>query len=66
MSATAALSAATVAALVPTGGDRYVAMTAALAITTGLLALAAGILRLGFLASLISEPVIKGSSSGWP
>lgn len=60
MSATAALSAATVAALVPTGGDRYVAMTAALAITTGLLALAAGLLRLGFLASLISEPVIKG------
>jgi SulP family sulfate permease len=35
MSATAALSAATVAALVPVGGDRFTAMTAALAITTG-------------------------------
>ena len=60
MSATAALSAATVAALVPVGSDRFVAMTAALAITTGLSALLAGILRLGFLASFISEPVIKG------
>jgi high affinity sulfate transporter 1 len=35
-------------------------MTAALAITTGLTALIAGLLRLGFLASFISEPVIKG------
>jgi SulP family sulfate permease len=60
MSATAALSAATVAALVPAGGDRFVAMTAALAIATGLCALVAGLLRLGFLASFISEPVIKG------
>lgn len=60
MSATAALSAATVAALVPVGGDRFVAMTAALAITTGISALLAGVLRLGFLANFISEPVIKG------
>jgi SulP family sulfate permease len=60
MSATAALSAATVAALVPTGGGQFVAMTAALAIATGLCALIAGLLRLGFLASFISEPVIKG------
>ena len=35
-------------------------MTAALAITTGLAALLAGVLRLGFLASFISEPVLKG------
>lgn len=60
MSATAALSAATVAALVPTGGGQFAAMTAALAISTGLCALIAGLLRLGFLASFISEPVIKG------
>jgi SulP family sulfate permease len=60
MSATAALSAATVAALVPPGGGPFVAMTAALAIATGLCALIAGLLRLGFLASFISEPVIKG------
>jgi sulfate permease, SulP family len=60
MSATAALSAATVAALVPVGGDRFMEMTAALAVTTGISALLAGVLRLGFLASFISEPVIKG------
>jgi sulfate permease, SulP family len=60
MSATAALSAATVAALVPVGSDRFTAMTTALAITTGLAALLAGLLRLGFVASFISEPVIKG------
>jgi len=60
MSATAALSAATVAALVPVGSDRFTAMTAALAITTGLAALLAGLLRLGFVANFISEPVIKG------
>jgi sulfate permease, SulP family len=61
MAATAALSAATVAELVPVGsGDRFTAMTAALAITTGLAALLAGVLRLGFLASFISEPVLKG------
>ena len=60
MSATAALSAATVAALVPVGGSRFIAMTAALAITTGLAALLAGLLRLGFVASFISEPVLKG------
>ncbi|MGZ6869721.1 MAG: SulP family inorganic anion transporter [Frankiaceae bacterium] len=60
MAATAALSAATVAALVPVGGSRFVALTAGLAITTGLAALLAGVLRLGFLASFISEPVLKG------
>jgi SulP family sulfate permease len=60
MAATAALSAATVAELVPVGSDRFAAMTAALAITTGIAALLAGVLRLGFLANFISEPVLKG------
>jgi sulfate permease, SulP family len=60
MSATAALSAATVGELVTGGGADFVAMTAALAIATGIAALLAGLLRLGFLASFISEPVIKG------
>ena len=64
MAATAALSAATIAALVPVGGDRFVALTAGLAITTGLAALLAGVLRLGFLASFISEPVMKGFITG--
>jgi sulfate permease, SulP family len=60
MSATAALSAATVADVVTRGGDTFATMTVALAITTGMAALIAGALRLGFLASFISEPVIKG------
>jgi sulfate permease, SulP family len=60
MSATAALSAATVGELVAGSGGEFVAMTTALAIATGIAALLAGLLRLGFLASFISEPVIKG------
>ena len=60
MAATAALSAATVAALVPVGSGRFAVLTAGLAITTGLAAVAAGLLRLGFLANFISEPVLKG------
>ena len=60
MSATAALSAATVAEFATQGSDKFVAFTAALAITTGLAALVAGLARLGFLANFISEPVLKG------
>ena len=60
MSATAALSAAAVADLATQGTAGFAAHTAALAITTGVLAVAAGLLRLGFLASFISEPVLKG------
>jgi MFS superfamily sulfate permease-like transporter len=39
-------------------------MTSALAIATGIAALLAALMRLGFLASFISEPVIKGFSVG--
>jgi high affinity sulfate transporter 1 len=60
MSATAALSASIVGAYALAGSDDYVALTATLAIVTGLLALLAGVLRFGFLASFISEPVLKG------
>src|ERR1700761_6195630 len=60
MSATAALSAATVATYVTPGSNQFVAYTATLAVATGIVALAAGLLRLGFLANFISEPVIKG------
>ena len=60
MSATAALSAATVADVVARSDDKFVTMTTALAIATGIAALLAGLLRLGFLAGFISEPVIKG------
>ena len=60
MSATAALSAAAVADLATAGSGRFVQLTVALAITTAIAALLAGLLRLGFLASFISEPVLKG------
>ena len=60
MSATAALSAGIVGTFTAAGDDRYVALTTALALVTGVLGVAAGLARLGFLASLISEPVLKG------
>jgi sulfate permease, SulP family len=60
MSATAALSAAAVADVATPNSAGFLAHTTALAITTGFLALVAGLLRLGFLASFISEPVLRG------
>ncbi|MFJ9714558.1 SulP family inorganic anion transporter [Streptomyces sp. NPDC101213] len=60
MAATAALSAAVVGELAPGGGARFTAMTAALALSVGGLALLAGLLRLGFVAGFVSEPVLKG------
>ncbi len=60
MSATAALSAAIVADFAAAGSDDFVTLTAALAIVTGVLGVIAGLLRLGFVASFISEPVLKG------
>jgi high affinity sulfate transporter 1 len=60
MAATAVLSAAAVATLAPTGSDAFVQLTITLALVVGVLALLAGIFRLGFLANFISEPVLKG------
>ena len=60
MAATAALSAAAVADLSPAGANEFAALTVTLALTVGVLALVAGLARLGFLASFISEPVLKG------
>src|ERR1700727_2023596 len=60
MAATAALSAAAVGTVAAGNSGRFAALTATLAIPTGILALAAGLPRLGFLPHLISEPVLKG------
>ncbi|WP_368732984.1 SulP family inorganic anion transporter [Streptomyces alkaliphilus] len=60
MAATAALSAAIVGDAAAGSGANFTAMTAALAVTVGIAALLAGLLRLGFLANFISEPVLKG------
>lgn len=59
MAATAALSAAAVADVVTDPAD-FVAFTVVLALVTGAIALLAGLLRLGFVANFISEPVLKG------
>ena len=60
MAATAALSAAAVGDVAAGDAGAFAALTVALALTVGMLALAAGLLRLGFVANLISEPVLKG------
>ncbi|MEU2001076.1 SulP family inorganic anion transporter [Rhodococcus sp. NPDC019627] len=60
MSATAALSAAIVAPVAAADGGKYAALSAVLAIATGVTGLLAALLRLGFIASFISEPVLKG------
>jgi MFS superfamily sulfate permease-like transporter len=60
MSATAALSAAIIMPLADGDTSRYIALSTALAICTGLAGLVAALLRLGFVASFISEPVLKG------
>ena len=60
MSATAALSAGVVGGFVSAGSEDFVAYTAGLTIAVGVVAAVAGVLRLGFLASFISEPVLKG------
>ncbi len=62
--ATAALSAATVGAFAAADTSRFVLMSAALAVCAGVILLAAGLLRLGFIASFISEPVLKGFIAG--
>jgi sulfate permease, SulP family len=60
MSATAALSAAIIAPLAAADSERFVVLSTALAIATGVVGLLAGLARLGFVASFISEPVLKG------
>ena len=60
MAATAALSAAAVADIAARSGADVTELTIALAIVTGVCGLIAGLIRLGFLASFISEPVLKG------
>jgi sulfate permease, SulP family len=60
MAATAALSAAATADIAAHSSADVVQLTMAIAIVTGVCGLVAGLLRLGFLASFISEPVLKG------
>ncbi|MGH2515635.1 MAG: SulP family inorganic anion transporter [Ktedonobacterales bacterium] len=59
-SALAAVSAATIATLAPGGSDRFLALTAGLAFAAALVALVAGLARLGFIAQFLAEPVLTG------
>ncbi|QYJ04825.1 STAS domain-containing protein [Nocardioides panacisoli] len=62
-SAVAALSASLVAELASDGADP-VALTAALAVSSGLLLLLAGLLRLGWIVNFISRPVLHAFVAG--
>ncbi|MDX3745811.1 sulfate permease [Streptomyces sp. AK08-02] len=63
-STTALMTAAVVAPLAAGDAGRYASLAAALAVTVGLLCLAARAMRLGFLADLLSRPVLIGYLAG--
>ena len=61
---TAILAAAAAVQLAGGDPDRYAALMATMAALVGLLALAAGVFRLGFVADLLSKPVLVGYITG--
>lgn len=63
----ASLSAATVGAIAvaKSNGDAYVALTGLLAVIVGLLYIAGGLLRLGFIANFFARPVLDGFIIGF-
>ncbi|WP_415953932.1 SulP family inorganic anion transporter [Streptomyces sp. KLOTTS4A1] len=63
-STTALMTATVVAPLAAGDPARYAALSAALAATVGLLCLIAWVIRLGFLADLLSRPVLTGYLAG--
>lgn len=64
-SALAIMSAATIAELgLDQGSDDWIVATSALALLVGVMALVAGVLRLGFINNFISKPVLDGFVAG--
>jgi sulfate permease, SulP family len=63
-STTALMTATVVAPLAAADPGRYATLAATLAVTVGLLCLAARLLRLGFVADLLSRPVLIGYLAG--
>ncbi len=63
-STTALMTATAIAALGVSGPDEYAALAAALAVVTGLLCVVGWFLGLGFLADLLSKPVLVGYLAG--
>jgi high affinity sulfate transporter 1 len=59
-STVAALSAATVAPLAAAGSDEYISLTIALALLVGVLYIAMGLMRMGFIANMLAKPVLDG------
>ena len=62
--ATCAIVAAVVAPLAGQDPSRYLSLTAALAIITGVFCIAAGLARLGFLANFLARPILTGYING--
>jgi SulP family sulfate permease len=58
------MSASALAPLAAPGSDQFIALSVQLALLSGLMLLAFGALRLGFLANFLSHPVISGFISG--
>jgi len=56
----AVMAAATVAPLAGGDGEAYLALSGALALVTGLILLAGGLARLGFVAEFLARPVLVG------
>ena len=63
-STTALMTATVVAPLAAGDPERYAVLAAALAIVVGLLAVGAWLLRLGFVADLLSHPILVGYMAG--
>jgi SulP family sulfate permease len=61
---TAIMTYSVLSPIAPPGSPEYVALAAALSLISGLMLLACGVLRLGFLSQLLSRPVISGFISG--
>lgn len=61
---TAIMTYAVLSPLASPGSPEYIALAAALALLSGAMLLACGVLRLGFLSQLLSRPVISGFISG--
>lgn len=59
-SSIAVLSAATIAPLAAADGERFLALSAALALLTGAILVVAGLARLGFIAEFLAKPVLAG------
>jgi SulP family sulfate permease len=61
---TSIMTFAVLSPLVAPGSPQYLAMAAALSLWSGLITIAFGTLRLGFLSQLLSRPVVSGFISG--